>query len=210
MKLVCLIPVPPGPAVLDISAALNLLLRPSVGTPPSQLQSASCLADWGSKHWLCLHHIPLIQQQSYSSSALIQLDQGLLGKKKGNQQSLCWICVKLSETLLAGSIHANILKRQTGPTVMYCGEDGGLKRLFKMSHKCGRGMTEKVRRRQSELCVNNKKIGKKKKCITLTYNLFLPLKQTHPLLWQRLFLSLDTHTHTHTCLCLIQCHLREL
>lgn len=57
-------PVPPDPAVLDVSAALELLLCPAVGALPSQLQGASCLTDCGSKLWLGLQHLPLIQEQS--------------------------------------------------------------------------------------------------------------------------------------------------
>lgn len=77
--------------------------------------------------------------------------------ERGNQKSLCWIYVKLSETLLAGGFHANILKRQTGTTVMDCGENDGLKRmsLFKMSFKSGRGW-QKGRRWQNESCVTKK------------------------------------------------------
>ncbi len=57
-------PLPPDPAVLDISAALSLMLSPPVGALPSQLQGASCMTDCGSKLWLCLQHLPLIQEQS--------------------------------------------------------------------------------------------------------------------------------------------------
>lgn len=57
-------PVPPEPAVLDPSAALDLLLCPPVDALPSQLQGASCMTDCGSKLWLGLQHLPLIQEQS--------------------------------------------------------------------------------------------------------------------------------------------------
>lgn len=57
-------PVPPDPAVLDISAALNLLLCPPAGTLPPQLQGASHTTDCGSKLGLGLQHLPLIQEQS--------------------------------------------------------------------------------------------------------------------------------------------------